>query len=71
MEEPQSTSAVIYIEQKNLTTVWKLQKNAKFIEVKLYAIKQGLKYIELNKLINTAIFTDSLPSILILQNRKL
>lgn len=70
IKEPQSTSAAIYIEQKKITALWKLPRNTQIFEAELYAIKQSLKYIEVNNLTNSVIFTDSLSSMLILQNNK-
>lgn len=70
IKESHSSWAVIYNEQKKITTIWKLPRNAQILEAELYAIKQGLKYMEVDNLTNSVIFTDSLSSILILQNLK-
>lgn len=65
-----STSAAIYIQDNNITTIWKLPNNTEIIEAELFAIKQGLKYIQNNKLSKSVIFTDSKSALQLISNPK-
>ncbi|XP_063601635.1 uncharacterized protein LOC134777703 [Penaeus indicus] len=60
-EEANSTSAAIFIKDKNITTMWKLPKETQVIEAELFAIKEALthSYITNNKIKNSVIYTDS------------
>nr|XP_027211427.1 uncharacterized protein LOC113804734 [Penaeus vannamei] len=70
IKEPESTSAAIFIQDKEITTIWKLPANIEITHAELYAIKQGLNYIINNNLNKTVILTDSQSSLQLLQNRK-
>lgn len=65
-----STSAAIYIQDNNITTIWKLPNNTEIIEAELFAIKQGLKYIQNNKLSKSVLFTDSKSALQLISNPK-
>ncbi|XP_042888110.1 uncharacterized protein LOC122263640 [Penaeus japonicus] len=70
LKEKNSTSAAIYIAEKNITTIWKLPNHTQIIEAELFAIRQGLKYIIENKLTKTVILTDSKSAIQLIANPK-
>ncbi|XP_063615580.1 uncharacterized protein LOC134788675 [Penaeus indicus] len=53
VKEPESVSAAIYVQNANITTIWKLTKNINITEAELFAIKQGLQYIQNNKISNS------------------
>ncbi|XP_037774597.1 uncharacterized protein LOC119571289 [Penaeus monodon] len=70
INEPDSTSAAIYIQNKNITTIWKLPPKIEITHAELFAIKQGLKYVINNKLTKTIILTDSQSSLQLIKNPK-
>jgi len=70
LKEPESTSAAIFIQNKNITTIWKLPPRIEITCAELFAIKQGLVYITNNNLTHTVILTDSQSSLQLIQNPK-
>jgi len=70
IKEPESTSAAIFIQNKNITTIWKLPHRIEITHAELFAIKQGLVYITNNNLTHTVILTDSQSSLQLIQNPK-
>ncbi|XP_047491583.1 uncharacterized protein LOC125040863 [Penaeus chinensis] len=65
-----STSAAIYIQDKNITTIWKLPDETEIIEAELFAIKQGITYIQNNRLVTSVIFSDSKSALQLISNLK-
>ena len=65
----EGVSAAVYMEEENISLSWRLKNKHSIIIAELYAIYRCLLYRSRNSLSNFVIFTDSLSSILLLQNQ--
>lgn len=68
-KEPNSFSAAIFIQNTNITTIWKLSKYINIREAELFAINQGLRYVQNNRLNDSVIFTDSPSALQLITNQ--
>lgn len=65
----QTVSAAINIQNTNITTIWKLSKYINIREAELFAINQGLRYVQNNRLNDSVIFTDSPSALQLITNQ--
>ena len=65
-----STTAAIFVEEKNICSTWNLSGGVPIITAELFAISQAMIFIARNCIVNSVIFTDSQSALLLVANRK-